>query len=42
MNPEPLSLVVSTAKPKGRVARMLAEMGVKTVPITEDEGEEKA
>jgi len=31
-------LIVSTTKPRGRPARMLAEMGVAVVPVTEDEG----
>ena len=31
-------LIVSTTKPRGRVARTLAEMGVRIAPIVEDEG----
>lgn len=34
-----LSVVsVSTTKPRGKIARMLAEMGIQIVPIDEDEG----
>ena len=32
------SLRVSTTKPRGKVARLLAERGVRVVPIVEDEG----
>ena len=35
---DPSTLIVSATKPKGRPARMLAEMGIRIVPIVEDEG----
>ena len=38
MKPDLSSLHVSTTKPGGKVARLLAEQGVRIVPITEDEG----
>jgi len=33
------SVTVSTTKPKGKVAQMLAEMGIRIAPIEEDEGD---
>ncbi len=38
MKPDLSSLVISTTKPKGKIAKELAERGIQIIPITEDEG----
>ena len=38
MEPDLSSLRIAVTKPRGKVARLLAEQGVQIVPITEDEG----
>jgi ERCC4-type nuclease len=38
MSREPPILTIAATKPRGRPARMLAEMGVAVVPVEEDEG----
>lgn len=38
MKPDLSTLVISTTKPKGKVAKGLADKGIQIIPITEDEG----
>jgi len=41
MKPDLSALHVSTTKPRGKVAKLLAARGLRIVPITEDEGNVK-
>jgi ERCC4-type nuclease len=38
MQPDLSTLIISTTKPKGTIAKALAERGIQIIPITEDEG----
>ena len=37
MSVDPSALIISATKSKGKPAKMLAEMGIRIVPIVEDE-----